>query len=199
MAASRQDNAETHAIRLEKTCSLDDDTRIDNNYTEAVDDYLNKNHSDIIKPSVCNNIDDIEFDDERVYMMTLEEETSNLIKAIKPTGAAGPDGIDHYLLKRFTPLVIKRLVIIFNACVAISYFPQAWKLSWVTMITKPGKDSTKSGNYRPISLCATMGKILEKIYLKSFNRFLDDNNLRRNRQCGFAKGRSAQIYSKKTL
>ena len=52
--------------------------------------------------------------------------------------------------------------------------PSSWKLSWVTMIPKPGKDSTKSGNYRPISLCATMGKILEKIYLKSFNRFLDE-------------------------
>ena len=189
---NRQENVETHANRLEQTCSLDDDPRIDNNFTEAVNNHLNNDYSDLGEPTICDNIDEIAFDDERTFMLTTEEETSNLIKAIKPTGAAGPDGIDHYLLKRFTKNAIKRLVIIFNACVATSYFPKSWKLSWVTMIPKPGKDSTKSGNYRPISLCATMGKILEKIYLKSFNRFLDEKNKRRPRQCGFAKGRSAQ-------
>ena len=60
------------------------------------------------------------------------------------------------------------------------------------MVAKPGKDPTLSGNYRPISLCATVGKILEKLFLKLLNKFIDDNGLRRARQCGFAKGRSAQ-------
>ena len=60
------------------------------------------------------------------------------------------------------------------------------------MILKAGKDHSQSASYRPISLCSTLGKLLERLFLKLLNRFMDDNQLRRERQCGFARGRSAQ-------
>ena len=60
------------------------------------------------------------------------------------------------------------------------------------MLLKPAKDGAYSANYRPISLCSVFSKILEKMYLRAFKKFLNDNNLQGTRQCGFKRGRSAQ-------
>ena len=115
---------------------------------------------DVEKPEHNLIIDGVKLSDPKNTMLTNEGELQGLISAIKPTGAAGLDKIDHYLLRRNTAKAIKRLTLILNACVTISYFPQKWKLSWITMIPKPGKDLSKSCNYRPILLCSTLGKIL---------------------------------------
>ena len=45
------------------------------------------------------------------------------------------------------------------------------------MIPKPDKDPDKMGNYRPISLLCTMGKVLERILAKRYQVWLANNNI----------------------
>ena len=92
---SREENAEIHADRLEKTCSLEQDARIDENFTEIVNAYLAEHLPDVDKPERNLAINDIELENPKTTMFTSEGELQGLISSIKPTGAAGPDKIDH--------------------------------------------------------------------------------------------------------
>ncbi|XP_055615174.1 RNA-directed DNA polymerase from mobile element jockey isoform X1 [Toxorhynchites rutilus septentrionalis] len=77
-------------------------------------------------------------------------------------------GIDHingYLIKELPNLAIKHLTRIFNAMTHKGYFPQAWKISTIIMIPKPGKDAQKVESYRPISILPIFSKVFEKIIL----------------------------------
>ena len=155
---NREENAEIHADRLERTCSLEADPRIDEDFTNIVNGYLAQHFPNIEKPEHNVSIDDIELTDPKNTMLTSEGELKGLLSAIKPTGAAGPDGIDHFLLKRLTDKAIKRLTLILNACVAISYFPQTWKLSWVTMIPNQARMRHKAATIAPSVYALQWGK-----------------------------------------
>ena len=184
------ENVELHADRLQQTCSLEPDPRMDEEWKEEVERQL-ENH-EIFNPSPWQEVEEMEENDARREMITTPTELVEMIKGIKNKGAGGPDQLDHWVIKRLTGNSIIQLTKILNACVILTYFPRRWKLSYTTMILKPGKDGSFSANYRPISLCSVLGKLLERLYLRSFNKFLVSNNLQRERQCGFRKGRSAQ-------
>jgi hypothetical protein len=76
------------------------------------------------------------------------------------------------------------------ACLKLSYFPQIWKQAQVIAIHKPGKDSSLTSSYRPISLLSSLSKILERVILKRINDHLSDNNILPTEQYGFRQKRS---------
>ena len=63
-------------------------------------------------------------------------------------------------------------------------FPDLWKLANVIPIFKKGYKS-QPPNYRPVALLSCIGKLQEKIVLKSRYNFLIDNNLLYKYQSGF--------------
>jgi hypothetical protein len=73
---------------------------------------------------------------------------------------------------------------IINAVVELQYFPQAWKNAIVIPIPKAGKKSDP-GNFRPISLLNTLGKLTEKILLRRLTRLDKQLKLTRDEQFGF--------------
>ena len=75
----------------------------------------------------------------------------------------GPDGIPAILIKYFSESSLKFLLKLYNLIWKSKVFPVAWKLATIIPIKKPGKDSTKPTNYRPIALTCNLCKILEKI------------------------------------
>lgn len=80
---------------------------------------------------------------------------------------------------------------IFNACLRLAYFPSCWKHAIVIAIPKPNKDITDPGNYRPISLLSSVGKLLERIILRRINQHLDTaRNIIPHEQFGFKRGHS---------
>ncbi len=55
-------------------------------------------------------------------------------------------------------------------------YPKQWKITNWTPLHK--KDSIyKRENYRPISLCNNLGKLLDKIVFQTLYHFLESNNL----------------------
>ena len=69
------------------------------------------------------------------------------------------------------------------------YMPDCLRDSILIPVPKSNKDSTKSLNYRPISLSSTLSKVLERLLLSVYDEFLSSSHL----QFGFKRGFSTSL------
>jgi len=113
-----------------------------------------------------------------------------LLKYARPFKAGGMDGILNVAVKKLPDSGVSALAEIFNACLRLAYFPDAWKHAMVVPIPKAGKDSSNPRNYRPISLLSTIAKLFEKIVLKKLEHHADERGILPAEQFGFRKGHS---------
>ncbi len=67
--------------------------------------------------------------------------------------------------------------------------PEDWRLANVTPIFKKGSKQDKA-NYRPISLTSVVCKLMESVIRDKVTTFVEQNNLIRNSQHGFSRGKS---------
>ncbi|KAI5704617.1 hypothetical protein M8J75_007284 [Diaphorina citri] len=89
-----------------------------------------------------------------------------IICSLKNKKAPGEDKIQGIVIKNLPLNITNILLDIYNSCLHHNYFPQAWKNSNVVPIFKPNKDKQDPSSYRPISLLALFGKMLEKNHAK---------------------------------
>jgi hypothetical protein len=115
---------------------------------------------------------------------TSPSELKEAIKKLPNNKAPGEDEIRNITIKNFSNKAIVQLHYIINAVVELQYFPQAWKNAIVIPIPKAGKKSDP-GNFRPISLLNTLGKLTEKILLRRLTRLDKQLKLTRDEQFGF--------------
>lgn len=85
------------------------------------------------------------------------------IRKLKTNKAPGADGITNEVLKALSPSISYPLSILFTASFQQGTFPAAWKTACVIPIYKGKGPRTDPSNYRPISLLATLSKLLERI------------------------------------
>ena len=57
---------------------------------------------------------------------------------------------------------------LFNSCLRLAYFPVKWKTATVIVIPKPGKNSSRVENLRPISLLSATSKVFERLIPVSY-------------------------------
>ncbi|CAG9136156.1 unnamed protein product [Plutella xylostella] len=124
----------------------------------------------------------------RIYKPTRPREIWSIIRKLKLRKAPGYDGIHNALLKNLPQKAVILLTKILNACLRISYFPQAWKLAKVIAILKSGKDACLGTSYRPISLLSSLSKLFESVIYKRL--IATTHHLLRNEQFGFRKSHS---------
>ena len=75
------------------------------------------------------------------------------------------------MLKQLEPAICVPMLQLFKASIEQNIVPRIWKCANVIPIHKKG-DKSDPTNYRPVSLLATTGKMLEKIVFKYlFNHF----------------------------
>ena len=84
-----------------------------------------------------------------------------------PSLSAGPDGISGELLRRLTAVLTLPLSIVFQQSVVQGWFPSSWKEAIVVPIYKGNGPKDKASSHRPINLCSTICKTLERIVKKS--------------------------------
>ena len=73
---------------------------------------------------------------------------------------------------------------IFNASIKSKTFPDDFKIARVTPIFKGG-DTEGLGNYRPISILASIARIFERLLYKQLHDFLATNKILNDKQWGF--------------
>ena len=104
-------------------------------------------HLEIYQTSPWTNAQELELDEVRSEMLVTKDQLIEIIRTTKYKGAAGPDKVDHWTLKRLTNKTLDQLLKILNACVILSYFPNRWKEAFRVMLLKPAKDRAYSANY----------------------------------------------------
>ena len=99
------------------------------------------------------------------------------IGTFNPNKAAGPDGIKPLVMRQLGPILLERLVYLYQGSLQLQYVPEKFCISKVIFIPKPGKASySKPKSYRPISLTSVLFKTLERIVLHE----IEENTLREN-------------------
>ena len=76
-----------------------------------------------------------------------------------------------------------------NLSFTVGVFPAKMKTAKITPIFKSG-DKTLPKNYRPISVLPYLSKVLESLFLKRVQHFLEEHAILNNNQYGFLPNRS---------
>ena len=93
----------------------------------------------------------------------------NILTALKSCSSSGssPDNISYRTLKYIARFIIYPLKVVFQHSFNDSIFPARWKQATVIQLYKGHSDRASVESYRPISLCACLGKIIEKVFVRN--------------------------------
>jgi len=115
------------------------------------------------KPNISLN-QPSEEDWEQANKLVSEDRVMWAISLFAPYKAAGLGGIFPALMHMGLEIIIKPLIRIFRACIALGYVPTAWRTSHVAFAPKPGRsDYSQAKAFRPISLTSFSLKTLERL------------------------------------
>ncbi|OQE10076.1 hypothetical protein PENFLA_c095G04748 [Penicillium flavigenum] len=147
-------------------------------------------------PPLPDNIDDegIRPQREPVEMpaITLEEVERQLLAA-KSWKAPGEDGLPAIVWKMTWPTVKYRVLELFQASLAEGSLPRQWRHAKIIPLKKPNKENyTIAKAWRPISLLATLGKILESVVAERISHAVETHGLLPTSHFGARKQRSAE-------
>ena len=117
------------------------------------------------------------------------ELVSKKIEDLKASNSCGPDNISSFILKTFKQELLTPLTDIYNKSLQSGVVPEDWRIGNVTPIFKKGSKGNPA-NYRPVSLTSVPCKLLESILKDEVVDHLFSNNLLKDSQHGFMKGRS---------
>jgi hypothetical protein len=78
---------------------------------------------------------------------------------------------------------------LFNHCLRRGHFLARWKEAEIIYLPRPGNDPT----LRPLNLLSTMGKLSEKLTLRTIEKHTDKRNLLNASQFGFRADHSSTL------
>lgn len=149
-------------------------------------DWISSNLEAVVRESIdkLNNYKNEGDDIKPTYPREVWKSLCNL----KARKSPGSDELHNLLLKNLSQKAVVYLTKIFNGCMGLSYFPEAWKHAKIIPLKKPGKDESLPVSYRPISLLPALGKLFEKnIYKRILNC---TSHIIKNEQFGFRESHS---------
>ena len=129
---------------------------------------------------------------ERLEMepLTLREVEDAIFKA-RPHKAPGVDGLPAIVWQELWPVLKWEILTLFMASIRQGHFPQPWKIAKIIPLRKPGKsDYSQAKAYRPISLLATLGKVLESVVATRIAYLAEKHNLLPQNHFGARRRRS---------
>ncbi|KAJ5264619.1 hypothetical protein N7505_007412 [Penicillium chrysogenum] len=147
-------------------------------------------------PPLPDNIDDegtrLQREPVEMPAITLEEVERQLLAA-KSWKAPGEDGLPAIVWKMTWPTVKYRVLERFQASLAEGSLPRQWRHAKIIPLKKPNKANyTIAKAWRPISLLATLGKILESVVAERISHAVETHGLLPTSRFRARKQRSAE-------
>ena len=103
----------------------------------------------------------------------------------------GPDELHSRVLKELAEEISEPLAIIFEKSWRTGEVPMDWRKANMVPIFKKGEKEVPN-NYRPVSLTAVPGKIMEQIIKQAVCKHLMDHAMLNKSQHGFLRNKSCQ-------
>ena len=119
---------------------------------------------------------------------TNEREVFSYILALKNNSSSGPLQTPNHFIKLIASPITVPLTHILNRSMAIGYVPNCFKIGKQTPVFKSGKMCIN--NFRPITVCSSFSKILEKVVKLRVTEYIDKNKILNDKQFGFRKKHS---------
>lgn len=113
-----------------------------------------------------------------------DNEVLLLILSLETHKNSNIDDISSYLLKECLICAVEEVIELFRSILSSGMYPDSWKPGTVVPLFKGG-NKFKVSNYRPVSLLAVIGKLLEKLLHRRKLTFLDSKNYFTISQGGF--------------
>ena len=120
-----------------------------------------------------------------------KDEIERALFEAHPDKAPGQDQIPTRVWREVWPVLQDQIFMLFNKSIKNGQLPKKWKVAKIVPLRKGGKDDyTVAKSYRPISLLATLGKILELIIAKRITYLAETSGLLPKNHFGARKQRS---------
>ena len=110
-----------------------------------------------------------------------------MLSGLSSNKATGLDKISCKIIKIAALVIADSLTYIFNQPIALSSFPDKWKMARVIPLYNKSGHRNIPGNYRPISILPTISKIMERILYNQLYNYLTEFGLLSSAQFGFRK------------
>ena len=115
-----------------------------------------------------------------------EKELESAIKKLKNNKAGGLQLITNDMLKAGQNALLPSLRMLFNKILVYGKYPTNWIKGYISPIPKSG-DPNKPENYRGIAVTGSLSKLINSIFNKRLDNFLEKQNFYNPYQIGFSR------------